>query len=63
MATLTTITTPDGVVHNLGGGGGSVTVDTAMSASSTNPVQNKVIYQALQGKASTSAIPTNTIAC
>lgn len=33
-----------------GGGGGSVTVDSALSNSSTNPVQNKVIYSALQDK-------------
>lgn len=32
------------------GGGGSVTVDTAMSSTSTNPVQNKVVYAALSGK-------------
>lgn len=31
------------------GGGGTVTVDTALSESSTNPVQNKAIYAALQG--------------
>jgi hypothetical protein len=30
-----------------GSGGGSITVDTAMSPTSTNPVQNKVIYGAL----------------
>lgn len=34
-----------------GGGGGSVTVDSAMSSTSTNPVQNRVIYTALQDKA------------
>lgn len=34
-----------------GGGGGSVTVDSAMSATSTNPVQNKVIKDALDAKA------------
>lgn len=34
-----------------GGGGGSVTVDSAMSSTSTNPVQNRVIYSALQDKA------------
>lgn len=42
-----------------GGGGGSITVDTAMSASSTNPVQNRVIYnaiQALQAKTLTNPI-------
>lgn len=31
-------------------GGGNVTVDTALSATSTNPVQNKVIKAALDGK-------------
>lgn len=30
------------------GGGGSVTVDTAMNATSTNPVQNKAIYEQFQ---------------
>ena len=34
--------------------GASVTVDSALSSSSTNPVQNKVIYTALSGKVSTS---------
>lgn len=33
-------------------GGGNVTVDTALSATSTNPVQNKVIKEALDGKLS-----------
>lgn len=37
-----------------GGGGGSVTVDTIMSPTSTNPVQNKVIAEALTGKVSVS---------
>ncbi len=36
------------------GGGSSVTVDSALSATSTNPVQNKVIKSALDGKLSTS---------
>lgn len=36
-----------------GGGGGAVDVDIALSLYSTNPVQNKVIAQALQGKANT----------
>ena len=35
-----------------GGGGGSVTVDAALSASSENPVQNKAIASALTGKVS-----------
>lgn len=34
-----------------GGGGGSVTVDTALDATSTNPVQNAVITTNLNGKA------------
>ena len=34
-------------------GGGSVTVDSALSSSSTNPVQNKVIKSALDGKVNT----------
>jgi len=33
-----------------GSGGGSITVDSTMSSTSTNPVQNKVIYTALQNK-------------
>ena len=36
----------------ISGGGGSGTVDSALNNSSTNPVQNKVIYSALEGKAS-----------
>ncbi len=36
------------------GSGGSVTVDTALSSTSTNPVQNKVVNTALNGKAPTS---------
>lgn len=31
----------------VGGGGRSITVDTELSASSTNPVQNKAVYAAL----------------
>ena len=34
------------------GGGGSVTVDAELSTSSENPVQNKVIAEALTGKVS-----------
>lgn len=37
-------------VMNGTGGGGSVTVDNALSGSSTNPVQNKVIKTALDAK-------------
>ena len=33
-----------------GSGGSSITVDSTMSPTSTNPVQNKVIYSALQNK-------------
>ena len=45
------------LASNIGGGGG-VTVDSAMSNSSTNPVQNKIIYAALQNKADTSSLAT-----
>ena len=37
-----------------GGGGGSVTVDAALSETSENPVQNKVIAEALTRKVSVS---------
>lgn len=42
-----------------GGGGGSITVDDAISSTSTNPVQNKVIYTALSGKQATSNLVTS----
>lgn len=41
-------------------GATKITVDTALSSTSTNPVQNKVINSALSGKASTSVATTNT---
>lgn len=41
-----------------GGGGESITVDSSLSSSSTNPVQNKTIYQALQNKADDSDLNT-----
>lgn len=37
--------------ENTGGGGGDITVDSELSLSSENPVQNKVITGALNGKA------------
>ena len=52
-----------------GSGGGSITVDSTMSSTSTNPVQNKVVYTALQNKqdkltAGTGiSISGNTISC
>jgi len=39
--------------------GGSVTVDSAMSSTSENPVQNKVIYVALNNKQDTSNLVTS----
>lgn len=39
-----------------GGGGSSVTVDDALSATSTNPVQNKVVTSVIQGKADTQTV-------
>ena len=41
-------------------GGGSVTVDSTLSATSTNPVQNKVIKAALDGKLAKSSIVEKT---
>ena len=40
-----------------GGSGGSVTVDAALSAESENPVQNKAIKAALDGKGAAASIP------
>lgn len=40
-----------------GGGGGSVTVDSALSGSSTNPVQNKVVKNALDAKITAPSSP------
>lgn len=39
-----------------GSGGGSVTVDAALSETSENPVQNKAIAEALENKADASAL-------
>lgn len=47
-------------LNGIATGATKTTVDTSLSSSSTNPVQNKVIYNALAGKAATSAIPTKT---
>jgi len=38
---------------------GSITVDSALSSTSENPVQNKVIKAALDGKGATTAIPAS----
>ena len=43
---------------NSGGGGGSIDVDDHLSTLSTNPVENKVVTQALNGKADKSEIPS-----
>lgn len=42
------------------GGGSGVTVDTALSAASTNPVQNKVIKLELDKKAKASEVYSKT---
>lgn len=42
---------------NISGSGGSVAVDSALSSTSENPVQNKVINSALNNKADASDIP------
>lgn len=41
-----------------GGGGGSVTVDSALSTTSQNPVQNRIITDALNEKADTEDLAT-----
>lgn len=41
-------------------GANKTTVDSALSSSSTNPVQNKVINTALSNKADSSSVPTKT---
>lgn len=45
---------PSAVTINIPTGGSSVIVDSALSATSTNPVQNKIIKSAIDGKLSTS---------
>lgn len=51
------------IAITVSGGGSSVTVDTALSATSTNPVQNKVIKAALDNKLNkTDNAPTATVA-
>lgn len=41
----------DSLIEIIEGGGGSVTVDTALSPTSTNPVQNKAVYTAFANAA------------
>lgn len=55
-----TLTGSDGSTTSVTDSDTKVTVDSALSSSSTNPVQNKVINAALANKANTSAIPTKT---
>lgn len=54
----TTYTPTNGNVDlgTISGGGGSVTVDSTLSTSSTNPVQNSAITTALNGKVGSSTI-------
>ena len=56
LMTATMVTKLNGIAT----GANKTTVDSALSDTSTNPVQNKVINAALAGKANTSAIPTKT---
>lgn len=58
-----TITYTDGTTSTFtvtNGSDASVTIDSALSSSSTNPVQNKVIKGALDNKADSSDVPTKT---
>ena len=48
------------LVARQGGGGGGITVDSSLSSTSTNPVQNKVIKLALDDKASTAVATTSS---
>lgn len=45
---------------DVSGGGSSITVDTALSTTSTNAVQNKVITQAIDNKADKSSVVNQT---
>ena len=61
--TITSADYPEGQsfdVMNGQGGGGGITVDDEISATSENPVQNKVIKAALDEKANASDVPTKT---
>ena len=51
----------DGSQYGGGGGGGSITVDSSLSATSTNPVQNKVIKSALDSKVDSNGLRTTVI--
>lgn len=55
-----TLTGSDGSTSTVSDSDTKITVDSALSSTSTNPVQNKVINTALASKANTSAIPTKT---
>lgn len=67
---IATTTTPGGVIVgegleiNAGGvlsiSGGIITIDDELSTTSENPVQNKVITNALNDKADTADVPTKT---
>ena len=46
-------------LNGIAKGATKITVDTALSNTSTNPVQNKVIHSALSGKAGTSVATTS----
>lgn len=48
-------------LNGIATGANKTTVDTVMSSTSTNPVQNKVVNSALAGKSSTSHTHTNML--
>ena len=64
--TVTITGTAEAPILNFGipkgdpGQDGGIDVDDAISSTSFHPVQNRVIYNALQGKADTADIPTKT---
>lgn len=49
------------LVARQGGGGGSITVDSVLSDTSTNPVQNKVIKSELDSKVNSSGLASTVI--
>ena len=53
IATINNQSLLEGGNITVGGGGGDITVDSSLSSTSTNPVQNKVINTALGGKQDT----------
>jgi len=52
MADISKIKTPDGMTYDVKDSSAIHTVDTTLSGTSTNPVQNKAVYEEVKKKAS-----------